>query len=55
MYVQASPGVPTQPEAALRDPGGKNVFGDVFSSETVLATGDGNGNSYLWNVATGSR
>ena len=51
--VQASPGVPTQPQLALRDPGGKNVFGDVFSSETVLATGDGNGNSYLWNVATG--
>ena len=25
----------------------------MFSSETVLATGDGNGNSYLWNVATG--
>jgi len=51
--VQASPGVPAQPQLALRDPNGKNVFGDVFSSETVLATGDGNGNSYLWNVATG--
>ena len=51
--VHASPGVPTQPQLALRDPKGKNVFGDVFSSQTVLATGDGNGNSYLWNVATG--
>jgi serine/threonine protein kinase/WD40 repeat protein len=47
------PVVPTQPEVSLHDPGGKNVFGDVFSSETVLATGDSNGSSYLWNVATG--
>jgi serine/threonine protein kinase/WD40 repeat protein len=47
------PVVPTQPEVSLHDPGGKNVFGDVFSSETVLATGDSNGSSYLWAVATG--
>jgi serine/threonine protein kinase len=44
---------PTQPEVSLHDPGGRNVFGDVFSSETVLATGDSAGISYLWNVATG--
>jgi serine/threonine protein kinase len=44
---------PAQPEVSLHDPGGKYVFGDVFSSETVLATGDSAGSSYLWNVATG--
>ena len=46
-------GLPTAPELSLHDPGGKNVFGDVFSSDTVLVTGDGNGSSYLWNAATG--
>jgi Protein kinase domain/WD domain, G-beta repeat len=51
--VQPSSGVPLHPEVSLHDPNGKNVFGDVFRSETVLATGDGNGNTYLWNVATG--
>jgi WD40 repeat protein len=51
--VHSSPGVPNQPEVSLHDPGGKNVFGDVFGSETVLATGDSAGSSYLWNVATG--
>jgi WD40 repeat protein len=45
--------VPTQPVVSLHDPGGKNVFGDVFSSGTVLVTGDSAGSSYLWNVATG--
>jgi WD40 repeat protein/serine/threonine protein kinase len=51
--VHSSPGVPSQPEVALHDPGGKNVFGDVFGSETVLATGDSADSSYLWNVTTG--
>ena len=37
----------------MHDPGGKNVFGDVFSSDTVLATGDSAGPTYLWNIATG--
>jgi WD40 repeat protein/serine/threonine protein kinase len=45
--------VPNAPEVSLQDPGGKNVFGDVFSSDTVLATGDSAGPTYLWNVATG--
>jgi len=51
--VHSSAGVPNQPQISLHDPGGKNVFGDVFSSESVLATGDSSGSSYLWNVATG--
>ena len=50
--LHPSPGVPNQPELSLHDPGGKNVFGDVFSSETVLATGDSNGSSYVWDLAT---
>jgi WD40 repeat protein len=50
--LHPSPGVPNQPELSLHDPGGKNVFGDVFSSETVLATGDSNGSSYVWNLAS---
>jgi serine/threonine protein kinase len=48
-------GPPSQPEAALHDPGGKNVFGVAFSSNSVLATGDSNGRTYLWNVTTGKR
>jgi WD40 repeat protein/serine/threonine protein kinase len=51
--VQSGAGVPSAPEVWMHDPGGKNVFGDVFSSDTVLATGDGAGPTYLWNVATG--
>jgi WD40 repeat protein len=51
--VQSSPAVPLHPEVSLHDPNGMNVFGDVFRSETVLATGDGNGHTYLWDVATG--
>jgi DNA-binding beta-propeller fold protein YncE len=53
--VSASPAPPTQPEATLHDPKGKNVFGVVFSSDTVLATGDSNGSTYLWNTVTGKR
>ena len=49
----SSLGAPVQPEVSLHDPGGNNVFGDVFSSESVLATGDGNGNSYLWSLPSG--
>jgi serine/threonine protein kinase len=51
--VQSSAGVPSAPEVSMHDPGGKNVFGDVFSSDTVLATGDSAGPTYLWNVAGG--
>ncbi len=47
-------GTPTKPEFSLHDPGGKNVFGDVFSSETTLATGDGDGSSYLWDLTNGT-
>src|SRR5580693_5945141 len=46
-------GVPTHPALSLHDPGGKNVFGDVFSSETTLVTGDSNGSSYVWDLASG--
>jgi serine/threonine protein kinase len=51
--VAASLGPPSQPQATLHDPGGKNVFGVVFRSDSVLATGDSNGRTYLWKVATG--
>jgi Protein kinase domain/WD domain, G-beta repeat len=51
--VNSSPGVPNQPALSLHDPGGKNVFGDVFGSETTLATGDSNGNSYIWDLSSG--
>jgi hypothetical protein len=51
--LHPSPGVPNQPELSLHDPGGKNVFGDVFSSETTLATGDSNGSSYIWDLSSG--
>jgi len=44
---------PSSPEATLHDPGGKSVFGVAFGSDTVLATGDSNHNSYLWNLTTG--
>lgn len=44
---------PTQPLATLRDPKGKIVFGLAFSSNTMLATGDSNGSSYLWDLSTG--
>jgi predicted Ser/Thr protein kinase len=49
----ASVGPPAQPEATLHDPNGSHVNGVAFSSNTVLATGDGNGSTYLWNAATG--
>jgi serine/threonine protein kinase len=49
----SSVGPPAQPETTLHDPKGKNVFGLAFSSNTVLATGDSNGSTYLWNAATG--
>ena len=41
---------PAQPEATLHDPGGKDVFGLTFSSDSVLAAGDSNGSLYLWNL-----
>jgi serine/threonine protein kinase len=43
---------PLRPAATLHDPNGKEVFGAAFSSNTVLATGDRNGSTYLWNAAT---
>jgi WD40 repeat protein len=51
--VVSNPGVPTHPELSLHDPGGKNVFGDVFSSEKTLVTGDSNGSSYVWDLSSG--
>ena len=53
--VRSSPvaGAPNHPALSLHDPGGKNVFGDVFSSETTLVTGDGNGSSYVWDLSSG--
>ena len=51
--ASASVGPPTQPEATLHDPNGSKVYGVAFSSNTLLATGDGNGSTYLWNAATG--
>ena len=51
--AEANPGAPTHPELSLHDPGGKNVFGDVFSSETTLVTGDSNGSSYVWDLNSG--
>src|SRR6202035_4342078 len=51
--VAANPGAPNHPALSLHDPGGKNVFGDVFSSETTLVTGDGNGSSYVWDLKSG--
>jgi 6-phosphogluconolactonase (cycloisomerase 2 family) len=41
---------PAQPEATLHDPKGQTVYGLVFGSDGVLATGDKNGSAYLWNV-----
>jgi sugar lactone lactonase YvrE len=51
--AKSSPGVPDHPALSLHDPGGKNVFGDVFSSETTLVTGDSNGSSYVWDLGSG--
>jgi serine/threonine protein kinase len=45
-------GVPDHPALSLHDPGGKNVFGDLFSSETTLVTGDSNGSSYVWDLSS---
>ena len=50
--ASASVGPPAQPEATLHDPNGSDVYGAAFSSDTVLATCDGNGSTYLWNVTT---
>ena len=53
--VKSSPaaGVPDHPALSLHDPGGKNVFGDLFSSETTLVTGDSDGSSYVWDLSSG--
>jgi hypothetical protein len=41
-------------KAALADPGSKYVYGVTFSPDgKLVAAADGNGSSYLWNVATG--
>ena len=41
--------------SSLHDPGGKNVYGVAFSPKGSLlaAAGDTDGNTYLWDVATG--
>lgn len=44
---------PTRPQVTLHDPGGKQVFGDVFRSDSVLATGDNTARAYVWNVRAG--
>ena len=44
---------PAHPQLTLHDPKGKNVFQDVFRSNSALATGDANGNAYVWNVPAG--
>ena len=42
-------------KAALADPGSKYVYGVTFSPDgKLIAAADGNGSSYLWNVATGT-
>jgi hypothetical protein len=51
--VPAGSAPPALPEVTLHDPNGKDVYGVAFRSNSVLATGDGNGNSYVWNAATG--
>ena len=50
--VSTSPTPPAAPEATLHDPGGKNIFGAQFGSNTVFATGDSNGKAYLWDLTT---
>jgi serine/threonine protein kinase len=42
---------PALPEATLHDPQSTGAYGLAFSSDTTLATGDGNGNVYVWNAA----
>ena len=42
-------------KAALADPGSKYVYGVTFSPDgKLIAAADGNGSSYLWNVAAGT-
>jgi serine/threonine protein kinase/DNA-binding beta-propeller fold protein YncE len=49
----APPTQPARPQLTLHDPKGKNVFQDVFRSNSVIATGDANGSAYVWNVPAG--
>jgi predicted Ser/Thr protein kinase len=44
---------PTRPLVTLHNPGAKQVFGDVFRSDSVLATGGSNARAYVWNVPAG--
>ena len=44
---------PTRPLVTLHNPGTKQVFGDVFRSDSVLATGGSNARAYVWNVPAG--
>jgi hypothetical protein len=47
--------VPAHLPAALTDPGSQGLTSVAFSPEAaILATGDGNGHAYLWNLATGA-
>jgi WD40 repeat protein len=44
---------PTSPEATLHDPGGRGDPAVAFSADnTILAAGDLNSRTYLWNVAS---
>jgi hypothetical protein len=52
----AAVNVPAHLPAALTDPGSQGLTSVAFSPHAaILATGDGNGHAYLWNLATGTK